>query len=366
MADVNFAAIAAALNARFADRISSTVNRTVLFAQVVPVVPASSKNLQWDAEFGTAVGTAIADGAAVSTFDNDDLVPAVLQYAIHHNAFKVTGLARALALASGNPREIADIWLHNLKNCVKRQAKGISQQMYLGDGSTGPQQIHGVTPAAGVAAIGDTGVYATIDRAVRTAWQANVIDALLFDAVNNPTGRFNLTVAGEPAPEGIKMLRASSRAIYDASSEPYDLIVTSSILHEAYGLSFNAERRWVDSIRTANGQVKLDKGYQVLEFDGRMMIQDGDCPADEMLFLNTDEMEISQVSDVADHVNGASGTAQLEGTPDEFLGAGNTKLTARIQPLGIDGDAFPFALYSYLQLKIANPNRFARVTNLIP
>lgn len=368
MADITKAAIASALSQRFMDRIASTINRTVLLAQIAPVKNdrGQGQNVQWDAKFGTAVGAAIADGANVSAFNNDDKVPAVLQYAVHHDAFKLTGLARAVAAAAGNPAELSDLWMDALGDSVQRQAKGISQQLYLGDGTASPQKLHGLAPASGVAAIGDTGVYATIDRAARTAWQSNVIDATAFDAVNNPTGRFGLTVSGDSAPQGIKMMRASGRGIYEASAEPYDVIVCSPVLHEAYGLASHAERRWVDQVRTANGLVKLDAGYQVLEFDGRVMIQDNDCPADEMLFLNSQHMHIQQLPDRSDRVNGAMGMASLAGTDDEFLGSGKTKLQARIQPLHVQGDAFPFALYSYLQLCVKSPNRFARITGLIP
>jgi hypothetical protein len=367
MSTVTKAQIAAALTQRFMDRIASTINRTVLMAQIAPVKSdrGQGQNVQWDAKFGEDEGTPIADGADVTVFNNDDKVPAVLQYAIHHDAFRLTGLARAVAAAAGNPAALADLWMDSLNDSVERQAKGISRQLYLGDGSTGPQKLHGLVPAVGVAAIGDTGVYATIDRAARAAWQANVIDATAFDA-GNPTGRFNLTIAGEPAPEGIKMMRAASRAIYESSSEPYDVIVTSPILHEAYGLAIHAERRWVDQIRTANGPVKLDQGYQMLEFDGKMMIQDVDCPADEMLFLNTRHMHIQQLPDRVDRVNSAMAMTPVAGTEDEFLGSGRTKLQARIQPLSINGDAFPFALYSYLQLCVKSPNRFARISKMIP
>ena len=367
MADINKAAIAAALTQRFMDRIASTINRTVLLAQIAPVKNdrGQGQNVQWAAKFGTNVGSAIADGADVTGFNNDDKVPAVLQYAVMHDAFKLTGLARAVAAAAGNPADLADLWLDALGDSVERQAKGISQQLYLGDGSNGPQQLHGLVPAAGVAAIGDTGVYATIDRNARPAWQANVIDATAFDG-GNPTGRFNLTVSGQPAPEGIRMMRAAGRAIYDASSEPYDVIVTSPILHEAYGLAVHAERRWTDTVRTASGMVKLDAGYQVLEFDGKVMIQDTDCPATDMLYLNTRHMHTQQLPDRADRVNRSMGMVQVAGTDDEFLGSGKTKLQARIQPLDIKGDAFPFALYSYLQLCVKSPNRFARISGLIP
>jgi len=367
MADINKAAIANALTQRFSDRIASTINRTVLLAQIVPVKNdrGQGQNVQWDAKFGAATGAPIADGADVTVFNNDDKVPAVLQFAVHHDAFRLTGLARAAAAAAGNPSDLSDLFMDALGDSVERQAKGISQQLYLGAGTTGPQLIHGLAPVAGVAAIGDSGVYATIDRAVRPAWSSTVIDATAFNAANL-TGRFGLTLAGESAPEGIKMMRAASRAIYEASSEPYDVIITSPIIHEAYGLAVHAERRWTDTVRTASGMVKLDAGYQVLEFDGKIIIQDVDCPAGEMLFINTRHMHIQQLADRADRVNGALGMASVAGTADEFLGGGKTKLSARIQPLQVAGDANPFALYSYLQLCVKSPNRFARITNLIP
>lgn len=369
MATIDKAAVAAALTQRFMDRLANAINRTVLMAQIAPVKNdrGQGQNVQWDAVFGSAVGTAIADGADVSTFNNDDKVPAVLQYAVMHDAFKLTGLARAVAAAAGNPAALSDLWLDALGDSVKRQAKGISGALYTGIGTAGPPQtINGLVTTGGVAAINDSGVYATIDRSVRTQWQSSVVAATTFDAINNPTGRFGLTVSGEQAPEGIRMMRQTSADIYTASSMPYDVIVTSPLLHQAYGLSVHAERRWVDTIRTASGMIKLDAGYQVLEFDGRVMIQDTDCPDDEMLFLNTQEMLIQQLPDRADRVNRGLGMVNIAGNEDEFLGSGKTKLQARIQPLDVKGDAFPFALYSYLQMCVKNPNRFGRITGLIP
>lgn len=373
MALVTKAQIASALTQRFADRIANQINRTVLLAQLVPVKNdrGQGQNVQWVARFGTAKGAAIADGADVSTFNNDDKVPAVLQFAVHHDAFKLTGLARAVANAAGNPDELSDLFMDEMGDSVERQAKGISEQLYLGDGGTSPQKIHGLTPASGVAAIGDTGVYATIDRSVFPQWQASVLDATAFSA-GNTLGSFSYRESEQavPAgsnqdiPEGIKMMRRLRRDIYTASSKKPDVIVTTPTLHEAYGLAVHKERRWMDQIRTGRGLIQLDAGYNVLEFDGIPMIEDIDCPAGEMLFLNSMELEIRQLPDRADRVNRATGMVQLAGTPDEHLGMGRTKLEARVQPLDVKGDAFPYALYSYLQLANKQCNAHGRITGL--
>lgn len=369
MALVNHATQSAALTQRFADRLSSTINRAVLAAQLVPVENSrgQGQNIQWDAKFDGGVAAPAAEGADTTVYNNDDKVPAVLQFSQYKDAFKITGFASALARAAGNPAALSDTFMDQLGDSIERMAKGISVGLYTGDGTGSPQKINGMVPSTGVAAIDDTGIYAGIDRASRTAWRSSVVDATAFDVGNNPTGRFGLTVAGE-APEGVQMMREITRLIYEASSEQYDVIVTSPLLHQAYGLATHTDRRWTDTIRTAAGMVKLDQGYQWLEWDGIPIIQDVDCPDDEMLFLNTRHMKIQQVPDGVNRMHGPSsmGTTALAGTPDQYRGSGKTKLQARIQREAILGDAFPFALYAYLNLCVKSPNRFGRITGLIP
>jgi hypothetical protein len=58
------------------------------------------------------------------------------------------------------------------------------------------------------------------------------------------------------------------------------------------------------------------------------------------------------------------GQISLHGTPEEQYGAAATKLTARVQPLAITGDALKFALYCYPQVQLKRPNTCGVIEDL--
>ena len=307
--------------------------------------PGTGKNIQWTVRTGTATpGTAvIADGADVSTFNTDDKDPAVLQYGTYHDAFAITGKAMAAAGAAGNPAELAALLTDDLGDSIERISRAITADVYNGDGST--DTIHGLF-ASGAPAIGDTGVYAGINRASVAQFQGNVVDAT--------SGA--LTFA---------LMRELRRDIYTASGQKPDLWITDPRQHEVYGQLFGAERRYVDQIRRNDGTViRLDGGYQVLEFDGTAVIEDEQHPAQKMTAINSMHVKMSQLFDSPDALNRAMGLVKLKGTPEEQYGDGSLPMTARLQPLAITGDAFKFALYCYPQLCVKRPNACGFIDNL--
>lgn len=345
MATRDFADIDAALAELFMDRIANQINRAVVLAQILPVKPGTGKNVQWAVRTGTATPSTavIADGADVTTFNTDDKDPAVLQFGTYHDAFAITGKAMAGAGAAGNPAELAALLTDDLGDSVERLARAMAADVYTGSGAA--NTIHGLF-ASGAPAIGDTGVYAGINRASVTQFQGNVVDAL----------------AG---PLTIDLMRELRRDIYTASGQKPDIWITDPRQHEVYGTTFGQERRYVDQIRNNLGQViRLDGGYQVLEFDGVAVIEDEQHPALTMTALNTMHVGLSQLYDSPDALNRAMGIIKLKGTPEEQYGDSPIPLTARLQPLAITGDAFKFALYCYPQLCVKRPNANGFIENL--
>jgi len=350
MAQVTLATVLNALASRFKSQLSNQINRASVLAQVLPVGAGTGKNIQWVARTGSALGSSIADGADVTVFNNDDKRPAVLQYGVYHDAFSITGKALAGARAAGNPEELASLFLDELGDSVERLASRLNIDFWSGDG-TG-ENMFGLLAAAG--GLQDSGVYAGIDRAAVAQWQGNVLD-------NAGTGRA-LT---------FDVMREMRRTIYEASGEKPDLIVCSPALHEKYGRLFGAERRYVDQIRMRGNTIRLDGGYQVLEFDGIPVIEDKDCPTEsatqhQMVFLNSRHVEIMQLADQSDRVNNGLSMARLGGTPEEHMGSGEFGLQARVQPLAITGDAYKFALYVYPQVCVKRPNACGVIKDLDP
>lgn len=344
MSLVAMAQIAASLTTIFEEQITSQINRATVLLQVLPVGPGTTgKNISWNARFGTAVGGARAEGLAVATLNNDTKVPATLEFGTYDDAFGVTGKAMAAARAAKNPEELANLFVDELGDSVERLAKGIAIDLYTGTGAT--DHIMGLVTAGG--GIMNTGTYAGIDRAVRTQWQGTVMAnggvdrALTFD-----------------------LMREMRRRIYSASGLKPDLIVTTPELHEKYGKLFGQQRRYIQEIRLRGQTITLDGGYQMLEFDGIPVLEDVDCPAEHMLFLNTRYVRVLQLADQVDSVNNSMSMVGLAGTPEEQLGQPSSKLTARINPLGRDGDSYKFQLICYPQLQVRRPNSCGAITDL--
>src|ERR1044072_7315578 len=137
MSTVAMAQIADALTTLFEDQITSQINRATVLLQVLPVGPGTTgKNITCAARFGTAVGGARAEGLAVATLNNDDKVPATLEFGTYDDAFGVTGKTMAAARAARNPEELANLFVDELGDCVERLAKGIALDLYTGSGAT--------------------------------------------------------------------------------------------------------------------------------------------------------------------------------------------------------------------------------------
>lgn len=338
------ATIAASLTTIFEDAIASQINRATVLLQVLPVGPGTTgKNISWNARFGTAVGGARAEGADVTTLNNDDKVPATLEYGTYDDSFGVTGKAMAAARAARNPEELANLFVDELGDCVERLAKGIAVDLYTGSGAA--NFILGLVATSG--GITNTGTYANIDRAARPQWQGTVM-------ANGGVGRA-LT---------FDLMREMRRRIYVASGLKSDLIVTTPDLHEKYGQLFGQQRRYVTEIRMRGASITLDGGYMMLELDGIPILEDVDCPSGQMLFLNTRYVRVLQLPDQADSVNMSTGMIGLAGTPEEQLGQPTMKLTARINPLGRQGDTYRFQLICYPQLQVRRPNSCGVIKDL--
>jgi hypothetical protein len=340
----DLANITASLVELFYDDLTNQINRAIVLSQLLDVRNGTGQNIQWVAKFGTATPAGngvIADGADVATFNRDDKLPAVLQYGTYHDAFEVTGKSAAAAAAAGNPDQLADLFADDMMDSAQRLARGIAGHVYTGTGVA--DTIHGLTAVAGP--LDTTGVYAGIDKGVQTQWASNETDAAA-------------------AALSFSLMRGIRTKIYNASGEKPDLIVCDATQHEAYGSLFGSERRYIDEIRMRGETIRLDGGYQVLEFDGIPVVEDKDCPANQMLFLNTRYLYLSQLPDPITMYNQSMGQTDLMGTNEEQYGEGPIGLNARIIPLAKTGDSYKFELIAYPQLVSRRQNVHGNLFNL--
>lgn len=346
MANRDVASIQSALATYFYETVTQNINRATVLGQILPRRPGTGQNIQWDAQFGTAAPTTavITDGADVSVYNADTKVPAVLQYGTYHDAFAVTGKAMAVASAAGNPSQLANLVGDELKDSAQRLAKVISSELYVGPGTA--NRIHGLLDAAGP--LSATGTYAGLARGTYAQWASNEIDG---SALAYATLGFK------------KALRALRTACYVASGEKFDVFVCDPATHALIGEEYNTERRWVDQIRLARGTIKLEGGYNVLEFDGIPIIEDADCSADTICALNTNHVFLTNLQDNMNQFNSRVGFVPLMGTPEEHYGTGSPFLMAGLVRLAVTGDAHKFANYVWPQLVCRRPNAVGKITS---
>lgn len=344
MALVDGAKITTALATILDDDVTSQINRAVVLGQILDVGAGYGKNIPWDTSTGTALAATavIADGADVTNFNNDEKLPATLEFGTYHDAFSLTGKAMNMARNAGNPAQLAALFAEYMSDSMERLAFAVSDGFYNGDGSI--NTIHGLHDAT-VPAIGDTGTYAGIDRSVVTQFQGNVVDA-------------------QGAEITQALIRELGRDCYTRSGRRPDLYLMDPIQHEKFGNSFDTERRFVQEVMTAKGMITLDGGYNVITWEGKSFLEDIQHPAGRITALNTSYIKCHQLPDSADEVNGAIGMVSLGGSPEDQLESGKTKLVARIQPLAKTGDAHKFALYCYPQLQVKKPNSCGFIENL--
>lgn len=343
---VDTSRIASILPQLLDSKIVETANRSATILQVIGHESSGNKNLAWDTEFknaAEATDSSIAEGADVATYQDDDLVQAVLNWKTYSEAISVTGLAmttaRGTAGGGAGVDELQDLWAQKMLRAVRRLGKNIGKDFWVGPG-TGNRVLglYGGSTLTSGAPLSNAGTYAGISRVTYTDWKANVL-------LNGGTQRA-LT---------FDLMRRMRRTIYEAGGEMPDMIVCDAEQHEAYGRLFGAERRYVEDITVRGRKVTLDGGYKALEFDGIPVIVDVNHPAGYMSWLNSNYVKLVSSTDAATAANRSPGFVDLQVTPEEFLKSGYTGLRARLNPLAVTGDLYKIQMLLYWQPKLVNP-----------
>lgn len=351
---VDLARVTDALPTLLADKVTAQMNRSAPELQLIPFKAGQHKNLVWDVEFKNAsesANSALAEGATVSTYGDDDIVPATLNWCDYSESIAVTGKALSAARGSagtGGASELQDLWVHKTMGAVRRLAKNLGKDFWQGPG-TGNRMLGlygGATLTSG-APLSNAGTYANISRVTYTDWKANV-----------------LLNGGVQRPLSFDLMRDMRKAIYDACGEMPDLIMCDSAQHEAYGKLFGDNRRYVQEVVVRGQKITLDGGYRALEFDGIPIIASVNHPANAMTFLNTNYVKMSALDDMPTEANRSPRMIQLQAMPEEQLQSGACPFRARLNPLAVVGDLYPIQMILYPQIYIERCNAFGVLGDL--
>jgi hypothetical protein len=351
MTTVDLSRVVSALPTLVADRVIKQMNRSAPILQLIQYEAGFGHNLQWDNQFKNAsevTDSTLNEGADVSVYQDDDLVPAVLQWGNYSEAIALTGKAMAIARTVGKPSELADLFATKVVDATMRLAKNIGRDIWTGSGATNRiLGLYGGATLTSGAPLSSAGTYASINRATYADWAGNV-----------------LANGGVARPLSFQLMRDMRKEIYEACGEVPDLIMCDATIHEKYGMLFNDQRRYTQEITLRGQKFVLDGGYKALEFDGIPIIADINHPAGCMTFLNSNYLRVCSVPDRAGADNRSPGMIDLQVMPEEQLMSGAVPLQARLNPLAVTGDAYKLQMLLYPQLKLTKPNSCGVLSDL--
>jgi hypothetical protein len=335
----DLAAISAALTQEFQPRVTRTVNRKSMAVRLLSIRKGFGQNTIWAVETSGAESTAGAavEGADISSFAADVRMPASLAWGQYTAAVKQSGIALAAAASTMNPDDLRNLFGRDIDNAANALVSQLNKDFHTQNAGAG-----GVQPIASFAsAVAATGTYAGINKGTTSLWQGVV----------NANG-------GTPRPLTLALMRAVRRQLY-INGEPPDVILASPAQFDAYGALLDSQRRWVDNLRVDKGLIKLDAGYQALEFEGIPVLRDKDMAAGSMYFINSKHLYWSYLPDAL--VPGFPAIAEkvAEGSIDE-----PASLPCAVVALGRTGDSIKAFLKGYYQLICERPNLMGLLSDL--
>lgn len=315
----------------------------------------TGKALNWDVSTGTTLGAYIAEGAAQSTFQTYTKSLATLQTAEYSEGVHITEKALNAAAQSG-PEALQNLFAYELGEAVGRLTKKLNQEVISGNTANAVVGMLGAGGTTG--AVGSTGTYAGIDRAVVTQWAGNVR--------TNPAG------AGVLRGINRDEIRQALRLALTGSGGMPNLAICGPIQHLKYGALSDAAREIKQDAYTPVGKIAIDLGYNVLSFGGIPIVADPDFDSltgmgTKILFLNTNNIEMVQQpfsSTVLQHPT-TIGVIPLMAMPQENSSAGGSVgLTARVKSLPADGGFYKWQLLTEVQLRQRRTNSHAVLADL--
>lgn len=352
---VDLGRITSALPTLLADKVIAQMNRSAPELQLIPFQPGSHKTLVWDVEFKNASessNSALTEGADVSTYGDDDIVPATLSWCDYSESIALTGKAMSAARGStgsiAGASELNDLWMHKTMGAVRRLAKNLGRDFWTGAGSAGRMLgLYGGSTLTSASPLSNAGTYAGVDRSTYADWMGNV-----------------LTNGAVTRPLTFDLMRDMRKTIYNACGEMPDLIMCDATQHEAYGLLFGQQRRYVQEVTIRGQKITLDGGYRALEFDGIPVIASVNHPAGYMSFLNTNYVKLRALDDEPSEANRSPRMMQLQAMPEEQLQSGACPFRARLNPLAVTGDLFKIQMILYPQIQVERCNAFGVLGDL--
>jgi|GEM_PF-4930369 len=358
MATLSLAAISAALSLIFQDRTVVQFRRDVVLPNLLGVRRGRNATCTWNAKFsGRSAGGAYAEGADMSDgdFDAHSRAPASLNWAQYRKGAKVSGLAQAVAAASGGTGggDLTDVFLEEVLDATHELAVDISVDCYSGDPTASPVELAG----AAVAIDGTAGTFANLASGTYSEWLAS-----------------EETLPAEQLSEA-KLRELLHRPIKNATGHNPDFVTCSGALFDQLR-DIVAERSdaITTMVRGANGMVDIEKtmGSTAIRIDGVPYIEDRHASASTFYAWSARDVEIHQMpaanssvspGEVRQAIINLTGVAIPLNEVEQALRNlyGGEQLVPYIKLLSSGGDSMKAMVFCYLQLAWKRRNSHAKL-----
>jgi hypothetical protein len=332
MADVTQTTALITLSQNYGGGVVRQINRKVTALRLFPIIRGEGKNLAWVAEKSGVIAAEYAEGADVADFGSDGQDSAILNWSSMRTAVHVSGLAMATSRTSATPAGNVALLGRNIINAGSALASHVNLRLFSGSGAGSPKQMTGLD-----AAIGSTSnTYAGIDRSVggNAYWRPTVADP------------------GSLQPLTLGNIREDLKNIFIACGERPDVAPCSPSVFMRVGMLFDDQRRYVSSVETARGTVKLNAGFAGIEIDGCVFIQDKDATENQIYYCNSNHVKVKVLY--------ASDEAAMGVEPGTMLtandGFGEVPLGIRYDVLAKTGDSTKMSAQIYAELEVTRPN----------
>lgn len=343
MAITDFAAIQGALEQFIRAQVVKQYNRSSVTTNLIRKEVGMGKNLAWDVSVGTGTGQVFDDGQTVSTFNADTEILATLAWAEYGDAFKITG--RAEDGAQFSRTELANAFVFKMLQARERAAKLVNDDIWSGDGSTGPQKLFGLTMASN-GPLSVSGTYAgTMNRSTYPQTAGIVIGN-----------------GGIPRSLSIPLIEYGFEQVFNSSGKiPTFGITTSNIWRLLCELGDN-QRRIMQEVYVRGQKLNIALGFHAVEVNGVPVFKDISVPSGYLAFFSEDSIAVEYLPTAPQRV--ARGkimtTVPIAGLPQEqdMTGApaGSGPLMANVISLPSQGNFESWMVVSTLQLKVTRPN----------
>jgi hypothetical protein len=157
-------------------------------------------------------------------------------------------------------------------------------------------------------------------------------------------------------------IRADQAQIYRNSGEHPDLALVSPEIFNTLASTYDPNRRYTqDVVNVARGPIKLDAGFEAINFDGTSFVKDKDATQNSITYLSTQWVHLEYLPPPSDLMAQIGELGAVDYADDGF---GQIPLGYWVEKLSKTGDSDKYMMTFNGQLVVRRPNACGQRVNV--